>query len=238
MKPGFHPFHKTAFLNTDSGVQQENHAPVVKIIKPANNKVYPWNTLIPYSIRVSDQEDGESGYQEIASKEVLLKVKYLPDAGKVKTYLKQKGNGDSLSLQEMMVSNCFNCHAVKNHLIGPSFQEINKHYSHTRSNFDSLERRIAEGSSGIWGKEVMPTHPELEKKIIQNMVSWIMNNANDNDPRLDYYAGLEGAFQLKEQSPKMSSGIFVLTASYTDHGSKDPVIKKLKGQDMVIIHVK
>lgn len=229
---------KTRILQYTSSHSQDNHAPVVRIMRPLNNSIYESATRIPYSIQVSDQEDGESAYQEIPSREVLLKVKYLPEIYKLNSYLKQKDNRDSSDLQQMMISNCFNCHAIKTHLIGPSFQEINKHYPHTRSKIDSLEKRIALGVTGIWGREVMPTHPELTGKQIKQMVNWIMRNANDNDPTVDYYAGMEGSFQYKEQKSGMNKGILVLAASYTDHGPKNHPGQKLKGKDLVIVHLK
>ncbi|HEY4155969.1 MAG TPA: c-type cytochrome, partial [Puia sp.] len=167
--------NKTGSAGEIRSLAQENQAPQVHITRPASRSSYHRDARVPYSIRVSDAEDGESDYQEINPKEVLLKVKYLPDAGKINAYLKQKDNRDSLDLQQMIRSNCFNCHAVKSRLIGPSFLEIFNHYPHTQSKMDSLVRRISSGSSGIWGREVMPSHPELTKKEIQNMMNWIMS---------------------------------------------------------------
>src|ERR1700687_5880746 len=68
--------------------QISNHTPTVKIIQPQKNAVYIWNSLIPYSVDVSDAEDGESKYQEIQSMEVLVKLKYVENAVKSSAYLK------------------------------------------------------------------------------------------------------------------------------------------------------
>src|SRR5881275_194376 len=51
---------------------QENHTPVVKITSPANNGSYTAGAQIHYSINVSDKEDGESKYDEIDAKQVLI----------------------------------------------------------------------------------------------------------------------------------------------------------------------
>ena len=59
--------------------QMENQAPVVKIISPKINSSYRENAQVAYKISVSDKEDGESKYQEINPKEVLLKVEYVKD---------------------------------------------------------------------------------------------------------------------------------------------------------------
>src|ERR1700676_1715764 len=177
-------------------LQIPNHAPVVKIIQPNKNAVYISNSLVPYSIEVSDAEDGESKYQEIQSAEVLVKIKYVAGAVKASAYLKQKKSGDSVAVMSMLVSNCFNCHAVKTKLAGPSFLDISKRYENTISNRTQLVNHIQKGSTGIWGKEVMPTHPELTDTVARLMVKWIMTYAND--PGLNYFVGLQGVLPLNK----------------------------------------
>ena len=56
---------------------QENKPPVVKIIAPTANSTFTWNSMIPYTIHVSDDEDGDSEYDEINPTEVLMVVEYL-----------------------------------------------------------------------------------------------------------------------------------------------------------------
>ena len=56
--------------------QQENQAPVVKIITPKNNSLFDWDTQINYEISVADKEDGDSKFDEINAKEVLMEVRY------------------------------------------------------------------------------------------------------------------------------------------------------------------
>ncbi len=64
-------------------MQQQNHAPVVKIISPANNSTLLAGAQVHYSVTVSDKEDGESKYDEINQKEVLLEVKYINNESKL-----------------------------------------------------------------------------------------------------------------------------------------------------------
>jgi cytochrome c len=140
--------------------QTPNHAPIVKIIQPALNSIYIWSNLVPYSIEVSDAEDGESKFQEIQSAEVLVRLKYIENSIKASAYLKQKKFNDTVGVINMLISNCFSCHGFKNKLAGPSFQDISRKYSNTIPNRKLLVTHIQKGSAGIWGKEVMPTHPE------------------------------------------------------------------------------
>lgn len=208
--------------------QQQNHAPVVKIISPANNSSYNANAQVHYQISVSDKEDGESKYDEIEPKQVLLEVKYVNDASKINT---TKTNvNDAPGLAAMKTSNCFNCHGFDNKVIGPSFNEINKKYKSTAANMALLEKRIKEGSTGVWGKTPMPTHPELSDTQIKNMVQWIMQNASA--PNVHYYIGLQGNFPLQTTTNK--TGAYVLTASYVDHGINNTG-ERLEGRDEIII---
>jgi len=213
-----------AFVNPKT---QENQPPVVKIISPQNNSLFDRDAPVSYKISISDKEDGESKFDEINAKEVLLEVRHV--TGKSN----KKGQSDALGMDVIMTSNCINCHGFNSRSIGPSFYEINKRYPATKSNTDSLIKRIKEGSSGIWGgKEKMPSHPELTAAEIKNAVQWIMKNAAD--PNVNYYTGTEGFFRIKTES----EGNYVLTASYIDHGLKDVPGKHLRGMDMIVIHNK
>lgn len=212
-----------SFINS----QQENHPPVVKIISPQNNSSFGKDAAVTYKISVSDKEDGESKFDEINTKEVLLEVRYLKN-GKV-----LPGNPQNNGVNIIMTSNCVTCHGFNTKAMGPSFADINKRYPATKANTDSLVKRIQFGSTGIWGKEKMPPHPELSANDIKSIVQWITKNAAD--PNVNYYVGTDGYFRLKPDAPK---GTYQLRASYTDHGLKDAPGKKLKGQDVVTITIK
>ena len=203
---------------------QKNHAPSVKIITPSNRAAIKPGTMLSYEISVSDPEDGDSKYDEINAKEVLLEVKYISGNPGVKS-----APVEAPGLTVMAVSNCFNCHNFNGKAIGPSFFEISKRYPFTRINTDTLANRIKSGSSGIWGKEKMPSHPELTAVQIKTMVQWILKNAAVRD--ISYYNGLSGLIQF----PANRKGIYVLTASYTDHGIPGISAKPLCGFDRITL---
>ena len=214
-------------------VQRENHPPVVKIIAPKNNSFFNGNSQVNYTISVSDKEDGESKYEEINPKEVLLEIKYAGDVSKLTGELNRTDQSDPSGLTVISTSNCFNCHSFNSKLIGPSFNEISKRYPATSFNIALLIKRIREGSTGVWGKVSMPTHPELTEEETQNMVQWILKNATN--PNINYYIGTEGSFRIKQPVGSAQNAAYILTASYTDHGLKDGSKQRLKGQDVVII---
>lgn len=217
-------------------IQTPNHAPQIKFIEPSGKTIHTWNELVLYSVEISDQEDGESRFQEINSTEVLVKLKYAENTAKAAVYLKQKIIADSAGVYSMLISNCFNCHAVKMKLAGPSFLEISSKYQYTKKNQDLLINHIQNGSKGLWGKEAMPTHPELSDSVASKMVRWILNYAKD--PGLNYFVGLQGTLPLIRPATSNHPGVFIVEAFYTDHGSKDQPDKKLTGSAHLIIQMK
>lgn len=214
--------------------QQQNNAPVVKIVSPKNNSSFSPGTQVNYSITVSDKEDGDSKFDEINVKQVLMQVRYISDESKLAALISKPVEDDPPGLTVMRLSNCFNCHGFDSKVIGPSFNDINKRYRPSADNIALLEKRIRDGSKGVWGKESMPSHPELKKEEIQSIVKWMMQNTDASET---WHVGLEGVIKLHlpEGGKK---GVYVFTASYTDHGSKDGTGLNLKGQDVVVIHSK
>ncbi len=214
--------------------QQQNQQPVIKLINPKSEAAISANAPVSYEITVADPEDGNSKYDEINVKEVLLEVRYLKDKSKAVALLNKPASPDAPGLTVIRTSNCFSCHNFNSKAMGPSFYEINKKYAPSKANIDSLAKRISAGSTGIWGKEKMPSHPELSATDIKNTVQWIMKNGANADD--NYFIGLNG---IVPPTIVKSSGTYVFTASYIDHGSKTaPGKQRLKGQDMAILFAK
>jgi cytochrome c len=206
--------------------RQTNHPPSVKIESPAPNAVLSTNSPLTYQVHVTDPEDGDSRYDEINSKEVILEL-----AGPA-----TKPAGPTIpvrapALDIMAANNCLNCHQFNARSLGPSFFEIAKRYPATTANTDTLVSRIRNGSSSIWGRtEKMPTHPELSAAAIRATVLWIFRNAMRSDRA--WYIGTTGLLNFKKP------GTYTLTASYTDHGTKDQPAIHLAGADRIVVTVK
>lgn len=213
-------------------LQQKNQPPVVKLIAPKSNSTFDWDATVNYEISVADKEDGDSKYDEINTKEVLLEVRYLNNKSMLTAF--SKPQNDSPGLAVIRTSNCFNCHSFNGKAIGPSFFDVSKRYTAAQSNIDTLIKRIKAGSSGIWGKESMPTHPELSDEQVKSAVQWILKYAAN--PDINYYIGTQGNFRTKPNiGTKAKKGYYLLTASYTDHGLKNSGNKRLKGQDVIVL---
>jgi cytochrome c len=219
----------------NKNIQQENQAPVVKIISPQNNTAFDAGSQVNYEIGVADKEDGDSQYDEINAKEVLLQVRYMSNKAKLQAVLNKGTQSDEPGIAVMRTSNCFNCHSFNNKLIGPSFYDIGKRYAATAANITLLANRVRNGSTGVWGKEVMPTHPELSADEINSTVQWILKNATD--PAVSYYIGLKGAIIFNAPVAAAKKGTYVLTASYVDHGINGSG-KHLEGHDAAVVRTR
>jgi cytochrome c len=211
--------------------EQKNNAPVVRIVSPRPDGRFAWNTLIPYSIAVSDKEDGESKFGEITATEVFLEVHYFADPSKGAAY-QQRRQQEAEAFTLIKKQDCFNCHTVRSKLIGPSFQEIGNKYKKS-PDLVLLASHVIKGSSGIWGTAAMPTHPDLDEKEAQQIVRWILDSAND--PNVDYLRGTEGSFWFRPPANASSKGVFVLKAGYTDHGIDNNPASCLAGHDVMLL---
>lgn len=212
---------------------QENEAPKVKIIYPSEDAKLEGGSILPYSIVVSDKEDGQSEYDEINKAEVILTSTYLTDPLKVKKYAKEEVSHRSEVLSMMSISNCLTCHKAKDKLIGPSFEEIAKRYSPTLGNKEYLTKQIIKGSKDVWSDVIMPAQPELAEEEISQILDWIFDNAQD--PNYTFYVGTEGALKTQE---KLDDGVYILHALYTDHGLSEPSGNSKKGEHTIILKVK
>lgn len=214
---------------------QENSAPVVRIISPINKSLFRWNADVQYTIQVSDKEDGNSEYDEINGSEVLMHIMYLPDTLKATHYRSGKlTEEEPCAITLMKTSTCFSCHTSRSKLIGPSFDRIASKYNYSEETVAGLTQKIMHGSKGVWGDVQMPSNTDLKPEEITEVVSWILKN--NNEPNVFYQSGLKGTIRIKEKNEKdTGKGVYVLTASYIDHGLVNKPQLKKRGLHTIIL---
>lgn len=114
---------------------------------------------------------------------------------------------------------CFSCHAAKAKVIGPSFEQVAARYKNVYGAVELLTKKIIDGSTGNWGDLKMPPHPDLKAEDVEKMVTWILRN--NSDPDFNYFVGTQGSLRTKAKPANgPEAGVYVLTASYMDHGVK------------------
>lgn len=212
-----------------------NHPPIVEILLPGKSATFEWNSVVQYAIRVTDVEDGNTEYEEIPAKEVFLEVRYLPGHIKnndlrVTNLIKAK---DAPGLAIIKASNCFNCHAFKAQLTGPSFFDIAKKYPHNAATIDLLANKIIQGSTGVWTNTAMPANPDISVAQSKQIIQWLLNHGGKAD--LNVLAGTSGSFKTVTR-PAGGKGTYILTATYMDQGVKDIPNSRKQGKQMLIIY--
>jgi len=136
----------------------------------------------------------------------------------------------------MQESNCFSCHAFNGKLIAPSFAEIAKRYPLDVQHIQQLARKIRAGTAGAWGTATMPSHPEISETQAQEIVQWILYEGSNT--ALQIYTGTEGTIRLKLPEGASPHGLFLLTATYVDHGTKSDHTHRARGSAQATLILK
>lgn len=216
---------------TQNPISKENSTPVVRIIMPVDNSIFRWNTAVRYSISVLDIEDGNSEYDEIGNNEVVLHIRYVPDYTKAGYRRKEVMENEPKAITLMKTNTCFNCHSQQAKLIGPSYDCIAERYTDNEKTLYVLESKIRMGSVNSWGEVKMPAQPDLKPEEAKEIVRWILQSSQY--PNEFYQVGLTGSFPAKEKIS--DKGVYILTASYIDHGLADKPHLKKRGQHTIVL---
>jgi cytochrome c len=72
---------------------------------------------------------------------------------------------------------CMGCHGVDQKVLGPSFVEVAKRYGAEPGAADKLAKRIASGSTGVWGPVGMPAQPQLSADEAAALARWVLAGA-------------------------------------------------------------
>lgn len=188
-----------------------NSQPEIAFNAPVDGGFLPADGTIAWSLTAQDAEDGDAAQDAAMQARVTLEAAWYPGA------LPGLGKGQEQSApgrEAMKQSDCFNCHAVSHRVVGPSLMEIAEKYRSDHEAMDLLVQRVREGSTGVWGQIPMLPHPQHDLSEASQMVSWVLG-LDASGPALEVHRGLQGRLPIGE-----NQGSVLLTASYTDAGSK------------------
>jgi len=75
----------------------------------------------------------------------------------------------------------------------------------------------------------------LKTDQAREIIRWILKN--NTNPDVTYFTGIQGAFRTKQKPEKdAGKGVYILTASYTDHGLKGRPQLSKRGQHTITIN--
>ncbi|WP_026967578.1 PQQ-dependent sugar dehydrogenase [Algoriphagus terrigena] len=214
-----------------------NEPPVVAIDFGGMNKSFWFGEKeLPYSITVSDKEDGSTADGKISAEEVAVTFDYVP-AGfdPIEIASKQSGveSAAILNLGKNLIegSDCKSCHQYDKTSIGPSYEAVAEKYPNSAENTKYLIGKIINGGAGVWGEHGMAAHPSLSEADAKRMVDYILS-MNDEQANIASLP-LSGKAKAVVPEGENGQGSFLLRALYTDKGAG--AISTLSGVDYVAL---
>ena len=193
--------------NTSIALLVGNTAPVVTFTSPQDGDFFTPGQPVKYAVSVADAEDGTSSAK--------------PDEFNARTLVSsafERADGKAVAgdpgFAMMKATDCFNCHAIEQKIIGPAFVDIATKYRGQAGALDVSVQRVRSGSTKVWGEIPMLPHPQHTTDEVTIMLRWVFAlEKGKGGPSLT--RGLAGEVTApKEDKP----GTFRLDATYTDAG--------------------
>ncbi|MEA3207112.1 MAG: cytochrome c [Chthoniobacter sp.] len=184
-----------------------NTRPQVQFESPQDGDFFTPGQPVKFRVVVTDAEDGAS-----AAKPDEFGARTLVSSSFIGADGKDEPGDPGLAL--MKSSDCFNCHAVEQKVVGPPLLDIAAKYRGQAGALDASVKRVREGSTGIWGQIPMLPHPQHTTDEVNIMLRWVFGlEKGKGGPTL--LRGLAG----EVTAPKADQpGSFLLAATYTDAG--------------------
>lgn len=228
-----------ASRSTSTEIRVGNAAPKVELLSPAHGSFVDWGQTVRYRIAASDFEDGTTDDGKIASGRVLLNRQF--EARRTSTNADAGDDGGiHPGLALMRKTTCFSCHTTKSQSAGPAYREVGRKYVSDAGARERLANKVITGGTGVWGPKPMPPHPQHTIEQTRLMVDWILTLAADGTA--EPVPGVHGFFRADAPGPltglsTTDSGVFVLTAEYTDNGvSTLPGVSSLRSEATCVLH--
>ena len=208
-----------------------NEPPRISIKTDGGNNTYWDHRQINYTVEVTDREDGTSKNAGIDPEKVKVTLTYVPQGEDiVLATIGHQQNTVPEGLQLIDNSDCKACHARKEKVNGPSYEEIAAKYDRVDKN--NLISRVIKGSSGIWGETMMAAHPQLTVEQVGKMVDYILSLKPGKQPT-ENQLPLSGTITLQEHMQGDAAGKYVLMASYLDEGNASVPDSRLSASEQL-----
>lgn len=184
-----------------------NTPPQVRFVEPQDGDFFAPGQAIRYLVEATDAEDGSSrNDDEVMGSRTVVNAAWTAGGGTAQP------NDPGLAL--MKQSDCFNCHAAEQKIVGPALLDIAGKYRDQEGALEASVQRVIHGSSGVWSEVPMLPHEGLNPDQVRMMVRWIFDlKPGQAGPAIQ--RGLTGEL-LPPTDEKLRRGL--LEAVYTDGG--------------------
>ena len=212
-----------------------NEPPVVSIDLVGGNRTFFFPGIpVRYAVRVNDREDGSLASGRIPASRVNVSATYVKD-GQPSATVKPATGADApppptahaAGKKLVEGGDCLACHQLNKKSIGPAYSDVARKYHDDSSATARLVKKIRGGGTGVWGKVMMPAHPQLTEEQATQIVGYILSLADK--PARSASLPPRGAFTPDAKSAEAPQGVLVLRAAYADRGANGmPSISKEK----------
>ena len=203
---------------TNTKILVGNEPPEITINLNDSSEMYWTGKTVDYNIQVTDLEDGNTVDFSLDPSKIKVTLGYIPEGEDM--ILAAAGHQQNLvpeGLKLINESGCTSCHAIKEKVAGPSYEDVAAKYD--QSHKQQIVRRIIIGSNGVWGQTMMSAHPQLSIEEVGVMVDYILS-LDQPKPIEDELLPLSGTIAFTEHSQEqLQLGKYILTASYLDKGN-------------------
>ena len=184
-----------------------NARPSIDFETPQDGDFLEAHGQVTYQLRVRDQEDGDSRLND-EFMEAGASVMAQPADSNATQATIPPGH------QAMLASDCFNCHAIAEKVVGPALLDIAQRYRHQPEALTQSVQRVLKGSAGVWGEVPMLAHANLAEQQVEAMVQWIYD-LEPSESASTTQRGLQGKLELGEM---IDGKPWALKATYRDFG--------------------
>ena len=188
-----------------------NERPKVSVSIVSANKMFFFpESMVAYSVEVSDKEDGSTKDKSIAPSAVKISFSFLKGFDQTAIAQGHQRAPSELPGKSVMDnSDCKSCHLIDQKSAGPSYLDIANKYKVTPGSVDQLAAKIIKGGAGNWGTIEMSAHPQLSVDDARQIVQYIFSLT---DEKKGQSLPLNGSVP----TGKDEEGAYLLTASYAD----------------------
>lgn len=192
-------------------IQVGNDPPQIDIALTSNKSFY-WDAKdIAYEISAKDTEDGP------IADGVEVYFDYLPLGEDLTMIAQGHQQASVLAIGKSLIDNsdCKACHQTNQYSVGPSYMMVAERYDDSDQMIKTIASKIINGGGGNWGERMMAAHPNFTQDEAEAIATYILTI--DQVPEKEM---LEMAGQIKtdQHTKDGSSGMYILTAKYTDKG--------------------
>ncbi|MGB3467870.1 MAG: PQQ-dependent sugar dehydrogenase [Cyclobacteriaceae bacterium] len=235
-KAGFYYPRLTVRDRNGNKVQQQliievgNEEPDIRVNLTGNQTFYWEGEERNYEVTLADKEDGKLG-ETISEKAVKFHVDYLAE-GLDLTGANQNLGHQIISKGESLINenDCKSCHKIKEKSIGPSYQAVAQRYANRPDAVTYLSQKVINGGAGNWGEQAMSAHPELSEADATEIVKYILTiGVEEKKEQLP----LQGSYTFDRGNADNKTGMYVISAAYTDEGANG--MEPIQSKDQIIL---